>query len=368
MSESPNLYTNPTATKTILKPHLHHHNGSPTIIDSGIPLDRESFEIISGTSNPALALEVGRLLGKEVDTDAAHRFKDGEPDVQLARFNLSQKDVCIFQSISPPEGGYYLWELFQLSNAAKYAKRRKTTAVLPYFGGSSRSDKKDRARVPIAARLQADLMEASGISFAVMVDIHALQIQGFFSEATDNMPANQSTLAAVYEYIGDKQKIVFVSPDYGASKRTKIDSSKYAQYYGGKSRIGEDAHIDKHRNPNKHDSVKIARTFGNVKGKIAIVTDDIIDTFGTALGGIEALYKKGAEHVIFVATHGVYSPPALERIYNSDVRMVFTTNSIAPSDEVIDHPKIQVVDISQQLAETLKCVRTGESVSELIAK
>jgi len=304
------------------------------------------YKIFSGTANPQLTKDIAEHLGMSVGKCDIKRFSDGEISVQIQE-SIRGRDVFIVQPTSAPANDN-LMELLIMVDALRRASANKITAIIPYFG-YARQDRKAAPRVPITAKLVANLIEESGIDRVVTMDLHAGQIQGFFDIPVDNLYG--SILFKDYiEKKGLKNPII-ASPDVGGVAR--------ARYFAEK--LGLDmVIIDKRREKANHSEVM--NIIGDVEGKDVILIDDMIDTAGTMTHGANALKEKGANSVMACATHGVLSGPAFDRIKNSSLDELVITNTIPLAKEC---EKITVLDTSELFAEVIRRVYFNESVNKL---
>jgi ribose-phosphate pyrophosphokinase len=304
------------------------------------------YKIFSGTANPSLTKDIAEHLGMSVGKADIKRFSDGEISVQIKE-SIRGRDVFIVQPTSAPANDN-LMELLIMTDALRRASANKITAIIPYFG-YARQDRKAAPRVPITAKLVANLIEKAGIDRVVTMDLHAGQIQGFFDIPVDNLYG--SILFKDYiEKKGLKNPII-ASPDVGGVAR--------ARYFA--QRLGLDmVIIDKRREKANHSEVM--NIIGDVKGKDVILIDDMIDTAGTMTHGANALKEKGANSVMACATHGVLSGPAFERIKDSALDELVITNTIPLQKEC---KKITVLDTSELFAEVIRRVYFNESVNKL---
>jgi ribose-phosphate pyrophosphokinase len=309
------------------------------------------MKVLFGSAHPGLGKEIcDHLAVNPVDVDI-RRFKDGEIFVQILE-NIRGKDVFIVQPTCSPVNEN-LMELLIIIDAAKRASAKRITAVLPYYG-YARQDRKDRPRVPISARLVADLLTTAGADRVMAIDLHAGQIQGFFSVPLDHLQATPVFL----EYIQNrtfKDELMIVSPDAGGVERAN---------FLARCLEVDLAVADKRRlAPGITDTIRI---IGDVKNRSVLVLDDIIDSAGTLMKAVDALKKAGASTVTCCASHGVFSPPALERIQNNkNLDEVVVTNTIAYSENVKNNNKIKVLSIASLLAKAIRCIHNEESVSSL---
>lgn len=280
-------------------------------------------------------------------------FADGEIMIEPL-ISVRGKKVFLVQSTCKPVSDSYMEILIAL-DAFKRASAEEITVVTPYYG-YARQDRKARARQPITAKLMADLLQAAGADRVVTVDLHAPQIQGFFDIPIDDLSAT----SIIGQYIRKKNfegDIVIVSPDHGGATRARRISDAIP---GSSIAI-----IDKRRtSPNVAESLNL---IGEVKGKIAIIVDDIVDTAGSMLGGVDMLYDNGAKEVYAATTHAVLSPPAMERISQSKIKELLVTNTIELDEEKAKEPKIKVISIAYMLAKTIEAITHNSPVSDIWA-
>jgi ribose-phosphate pyrophosphokinase len=304
------------------------------------------YKIFSGTANPKLAKDIAEHLGMSVGKADIKRFSDGEISVQINE-SIRGRDVFIVQPTSAPANSN-LMELLIMTDALRRASANKITAIIPYFG-YARQDRKAAPRVPITAKLVANLMEKAGIDRVVTMDLHAGQIQGFFDIPVDNLYGS----ILFKDYIEKKNlpNPIIASPDVGGVAR--------ARYFAAK--LGLDmVIIDKRREKANHSEVM--NIIGDVEGKDVILIDDMVDTAGTMTHGANALKEQGANSVMAYATHGVLSGPAFDRIENSALDELVITNTI-PHSKTLE--KITILDTSELFAEVIRRVYFNESVNKL---
>jgi len=305
--------------------------------------------IFSGTSNPDLAEEIAAHLGMRLGAVEINRFASGEIYV---RFHESVRgtDAFVVQSHCAPVNDMIMEQLVMI-DALKRASAKRINAVIPFYG-YARQDKKTLAREPISARLVADLLTAAGADRILSVDLHTGQIQGFFDGPLDHLTA----LPLLAEYVGDKyDNLVVVAPDAGRAKL----ASKYAHHLHASL-----AFMQKSRRADVRNISEVMEVVGEVSGRRCLIVDDMIDTAGTLVNAVEALKERGAEQVIAAATHGIFSPPAFERLERSSLAEVIVTNSL-PLAKQATTGKITVISIAPIVASTIKAVFEDESVSEI---
>ena len=304
--------------------------------------------VFSGTANPELAEEVARQLGIELGNVKIRQFANGEIYVRFLE-SVRGAHVFLVQSVTRPVNDS-LMELLIMVDAAKRASARTITAVIPHFG-YARQDKKSAAREPITAKLVADLLTTAGVDRVITMDLHQGQIQGFFDQPVNHLTA-LPILADYFESLGLENCCV-VSPDVGRAKACK----KLADMLGSTLAI-------MHKGRPEHNVAEITHVIGEVEGKTCIIADDMIDTAGSVTEGAKALMTAGAQAVYVTATHGVFSPPAYERIDASPVVEVVVTNTV-PVPQERQHGKIRVLSVAPLIAASVDNVFNDESVSEL---
>ncbi len=309
-------------------------------------------KLFTGSANPAFAKKVSEYLKISLGNCKLSRFSDGEVQVSIGE-NIRGCHVFIIQSTSTPVNENYM-ELFVLMDAIKRASAKEITLVMPYYG-YARQDRKDSARAPISARLVADLCQSAGAKRLLVVDLHAPQIQGFFNGPVDNLFAFP-VMAKAWLSKMSLDNVVCVSPDAGAVERTR----SFAQRI--KSPI---AVIDKRRT--RPGEAKAFHVVGDIKGKTALLIDDMIDTAGTLCTATDRLIEQGAKQVYAMATHAVFSGSALERIQQSQLKEVWITDTIPltmPAEQLASS-KITRISVATLVAEAIKRIYLKGSVSAL---
>lgn len=312
------------------------------------------LKILSGTANVPLAEEVCKYLQRPIGDVEISRFSDGEIFVQINE-NVRGRDVFVIQPSCPPVNEH-LMELLILIDALKRASAGRITAVMPYYG-YARQDRKDRPRVPITSRLVADLLHAAGANRLLAVDLHADQIQGFFNIPVDHLSAGPVLLGFLCRHseIGgvSSKDLVVVSPDSGGVERARI----FAKRLGCSLAI-----IDKRRK--EKNVAEVMNIVGDVRGKNALIVDDIIDTAGSVIEAVRALRNQGAKKVIVACTHAVLSGPAYERVADSELLNLVVTNSLPLRSPTVNS-KISVVSIASLLGEAIMRIHSETTVSVL---
>ncbi|GIR02627.1 ribose-phosphate pyrophosphokinase [Bacteroidota bacterium] len=312
----------------------------------------ENQLIFSGSSNIKLSESIVKKLDKKLGDISLSTFSDGEISVQINE-NVRGKDTFVIQSTSAP-AEKNLMELILISDALKRASAKSITAVMPYFGYARQDRRVRSARVPISARVIAEMLESVGISRIITLDIHSEQIQGFFSFPVDNIyTSNIMSKAVSDKYNVDDLQVV--SPDTGGVLRAR----SVAKTLG----VQDLAIIDKRRE--RANESEVLNIIGDIDGKVCIVPDDMIDTAGTLSNASHALKDKGAKEVIAFITHPVLSGNAIENINSSAIDKLIVSNSIDIGDKSKKCPKIDVFDVSEVLSEAIKRITTGDSISEL---
>ncbi len=307
------------------------------------------YSIFTGNSNIALAKEICDYLEVPIAGAKVQTFSDGEIQIEIDE-NVRSKDVFVIQSTCLPVNEN-LVELLLMIDALKRSSASRITAVIPYYG-YARQDKKVAPRVPISAKLIADLITSAGADRIITMDLHAGQIQGFFNIPVDNLFA----APVIIDYMKSKfsENIVIVSPDAGGVERARA----YAK------RLGADlAIIDKRRDaPNQ---AKAMAVIGKVKGKVAIILDDMADTAGTLTEAAEAVLNNGAIEIHAICTHPVLSGPAIDRISTSVLKSVVVTNTIPLQENALKCKKISTLSIAKLVGEAIVRSHNGDSVTSL---
>lgn len=309
----------------------------------------EGIKLFTGNSNRILAKEIADVLNIPVGDATVSNFSDGEIMVHINE-NVRGSDVFVIQSTCMPVNKNIM-ELLLMTDALRRASAARITAVMPYYG-YARQDRKAAPRVPISARLVADLLEAVGISRVLTIDLHAGQIQGFFEIPVDHLYASPVLVDYVRrEYLND---LVIVSPDAGGVERARA----FAKRLNASLAI-----IDKRRE--KANVSEVMNVIGEVEGKNALLFDDMIDTAGTITHAAAALKDKGAKKVIAACAHAVLSGPALDRINASVLEEVIVTNTIPMDEKQKKCNKLTVLSVASLLGEAIKCIHEETSVSSL---
>lgn len=305
--------------------------------------------IFSGRANPSLAGKVCQYVGVPPGCIEVSNFSDGEIYVQIQE-NVRGRDVFVIQSTCPPVNEN-LMELLIIIDALKRSSARRITSVIPYFG-YARQDKKDEPRVPITAKLVADLLGAAGADRVLAMDLHTAQLQGFFDIPVDNLFASPVLL----QYIKQRNDLdlMVVSPDTGGLARARAFARGLDVPLGI---------IDKRRE--SKNVAQVLNIVGDVTGRDVLLPDDMIDTAGTIVNGVEALMKEGARSVMACCTHPVFSGPAIERLINSPLREVVVTDTIPLREDALKCDKITTLSVAGLLGEAIRRIHNDESVSSL---
>ncbi len=310
----------------------------------------DKIKVFSGNSNIDLAQNICEVLGVPLGKASVRNFSDGEVMVEVCE-NVRGRDVYVVQSTCAPTNDN-LMELLVMTDALKRASAATITAVIPYYG-YARQDRKAAPRTPISAKLVADLITTAGVDRVVTTDLHAGQIQGFFNIPVDNLYA----APVILNHLKDRfnhQNIVMVSPDAGGTERARAFAKRLECPM---------AVIDKRRTgPNV---AEVMHLIGDVKGKIAIILDDMIDTAGTLTQAAGALKQNGAESIYACATHGVLSGPAIDRINGSVIEEILLTDTIPLGEKGARTSKIKVLSVAPLLGEAIRRIHDDESVSSL---
>lgn len=317
----------------------------------GVRVTNSSLMLFSGNANRPLAQAIARSLGVPMGSAIVDRFSDGEVNIEITE-NVRGQDVYLVQPTCHPAAENFM-ELIVMVDALKRASATRVTAVMPYFG-YARQDRRSRSsRVPITAKVAARMISLMGTDRVVTIDLHADQIQGFFDIPVDNVYASPLTLADIWKH-HDMNDVVVVSPDVGGVVRARAIAKRLDT---------ELAIIDKRR-PRANEST-VMNLIGEVEGKTCVLVDDMIDTAGTLCAGAKALKAKGAERVVAYCVHPILSGKAIENIEGSELDEVVVTDTIPLTDEARACGRIRQLSVAQLLAETIRRMSEGESVSSL---
>jgi ribose-phosphate pyrophosphokinase len=312
-------------------------------------MDRDRLKLFSGTANLKLAQEICACMDVPLGQSIVTRFSDDEVRIQILE-NVRGADVFVVQPTCRPVNSN-LMELFLMIDALKRASARRITPVIAYYG-YSRQDRKDKPRVPISAKLVADLVMASGADRVLTMDLHVPQIQGFFNCPVDHLFA----APVLVDYFQRKKlpNLVIVAPDAGGVERSRFFAKKMDSGLAIVDKRRVDVNVS-----------EVMHVIGDVKGRTALVVDDIIDTAGTLVKTSEALLEQGATAVYACCTHPVLSGQAVERICKSRIEKVIVTNSIPLSEEAAKCGRIEVLSIANLLARGIQSIHEETSVSTL---
>ena len=311
-----------------------------------------AFDIFTGTANPELAEEVSKILKIDIAPADVGYFSDGELNVQIQE-NVRGHDTFIIQSTCSPTNKNVM-EIMLIADALKRSSASKITAIVPYFGYARQDRRVRSARVPISAKVVADMFASVGIDRVLTIDLHSETIQGFFDMPADNVYATKLIVDDIKDN-NQKDEVVVVSPDVGGVVRARalaklLDDTDLAI-------------IDKRRAAANQSEVM--NIIGDIQGKVCIVPDDIIDTAGTLCNAANALKENGAKAVKAYITHPVLSGPAIERLENSSIDELIVTNSIPLTPDAKKCSKIRVISLANIIAECIKRLSNEESLSEM---
>ncbi len=307
------------------------------------------LKIFAGSAHPQLAREIAEFLGVPLGQARLRRFPDTEVSFQIDE-NIRGTDVFILQPTSAPVD-QHLMELMIMTDAFRRSSAARITAVLPYYG-YARQDRKDKPRVPISAKLVANVLSASGANRVLTMDLHKAQIQGFFDIPVDHLFA----APVIIDYLArqDLGPLTIVAPDAGGAERARA----YAK------RLGADlAVIDKRRSD--AGTAEVMNVIGDIKGRTCVIADDIIDTAGTIQKAALALRAEGATRVLACAVHGVLSGPALERIEQAPLDRLIVTNTVPLAPDRAESSKIVVLSVARLLGQAIRSIHEETSVSSL---
>ena len=315
-------------------------------------MKNNSFDIFTGTANPELAEEVSKILKINIAPADVGYFSDGELNVQIQE-NVRGHDTFIIQSTCSPTNKNVM-EIMLIADALKRSSASKITAVVPYFGYARQDRRVRSARVPISAKVVADMFASVGIDRVLTIDLHSETIQGFFDMPADNVYATKFMVDDIKDN-NERDEVVVVSPDVGGVVRARalaklLDDTDLAI-------------IDKRRAAANQSEVM--NIIGDIQGKVCIVPDDIIDTAGTLCNAANALKENGAKAVKAYITHPVLSGPAIERLENSSIDELIVTNSIPLTPDAKKCSKIRVISLANIIAECIKRLSNEESLSEM---
>jgi ribose-phosphate pyrophosphokinase len=309
--------------------------------------------LFTGNANPVLAQEIASHLGVELGQATVGRFSDGEVTVEIHQ-NVRARDVFVVQPTCAPTNEHVM-ELAFMVDALKRASARRITAVIPYFG-YARQDRRPRSmRVPISAKVVANMLETVGVERLLTMDLHADQIQGFFDIPVDNIYASPVLLSDLKSK--SYSDLVVISPDVGGVVRARALAKQ----------LGCDLAIIDKRRPTANVS-EVMHVIGEVEGRNCVIMDDMIDTAGTLVKAAEVLKERGARSVYAYCTHPVFSGPAVERLRSSALDEIVITNTIPLSEEARGCSKIRQLSVAFLFAETIRRISDGESVTSLFSE
>jgi ribose-phosphate pyrophosphokinase len=313
-------------------------------------MSRGQLKVFSGSAHPALAKEIAEFLGVPMGHARLHRFPDSEVGFQIDE-NIRGTDVFVVQPTCK-NVDEHLIELCVMIDAFRRSSASRITAVIPYYG-YARQDRKDKPRVPISAKLVANLLSAAGANRVLTMDLHKAQIQGFFDIPVDHLFAAPVIIEHLSKLSTDG--LTIVSPDAGGAERARA----YAKRLGAELAI-----IDKRRST-ETGAAEVMNVVGDVNGRTCILQDDIIDTAGTIVKSAQALMQNGAARVLACAVHGVLSGPAIERIKTSPIEKLIITNTIPLNGEAAGMDKIVVLSVARLLGQAIRSIHEETSVSSL---
>ena len=315
-------------------------------------MSNSNLDIFTGSANPELASEVSQILGIDISQADIGQFSDGEIKVQIED-NVRGHDTFIIQSTCAPTNKNVM-EIMLIADALKRSSASKVTAIVPYYGYARQDRRVRSARVPISAKVVADMFASVGIDRVLTIDLHSETIQGFFDMPADNVYATKLMVDHIKDN-NERKEVIVVSPDVGGVVRSRalaklLDDTDLAI-------------IDKRRAVANQSEVM--NIIGDIDGKVCIVPDDLIDTAGTLCNAADALKEKGAKAVKAYITHPVLSGPAIERLDNSSIDELVVTNSIPLNKEAQKCSKIRVISLAPTIAECIKRLSNEESLSEM---
>ncbi len=316
-------------------------------------MNRDNIVLFAGNASQTLAARIAQKLMQPLGFIQAEKFSDGETKIEILE-NIRGRDIFLIQSTDPP-ANEHLMELLFMADACRRASAKSISAVVPYFGYSRQDRRPRNTRGPISAKLTADLIETSGISRLITIDLHADQIEGFFSIPVDNVYSSPVLLGDIWKQKYDN--IVLVSPDVGGVLRARAIARRLDN--------ADLAIIDKRRE--RANKSEVLNIIGNVDQKTAVIFDDMVDTAGTLCNAAAALKEKGANKTVAYAAHPVLSGPAIDRIKESELDELVVTDTIPLTQDALDTGKIRQLSIAELVAETIRRIIADESVSSLYA-
>lgn len=314
-------------------------------------MSASDFKVFAGNSNPALAKRICDYLKRPLSKTEVGRFSDGEIQVEIEE-NVRGYQCFIVQSTCPPVNDH-LMELLIMCDALKRASAASITAIVPYYG-YARQDRKVAPRTPITAKLVADLLEVAGATRVVSMDMHVAQIQGFFNIPTDHLYASPVFLDDIRKHFPNAEEAVIVSPDAGGVERARAYSK----------RLNTSLAIVDKRRPRPNAS-EVMNLIGDVRGKDAILLDDMVDTAGTLTQAATALRDKGARRIVAYAVHPILSGPAIQRLQESPLQEVVFTDTVPLSKSAHQCSKIRTLTTERLFGEAITRIYSGDSLSSL---
>jgi len=313
----------------------------------------DKFILLTGRANPKLATDIAKILKTKVHNPIT-KFSDGETRVKIP-VNLRNRDVFIIQPTCPPEVDSFLIELLLMIDAARRASADRIYAVVPYLG-YSRQDRKEGPRVPISSAILTEMIEYAGVTAISTVDLHSEPQQGFIKCPIDNLYGSYTLVPKLRSL--KLKNLVIASPDKGGVPK--------ATAYAKLLKAHGIAIVYKERDLSINNRAEALEMIGDVGGKNVLMVDDMIDTGGTICEAANLIKKRGAKSIIAAATHGLFTGPALERINSSAIEKVFVTDTVPVTETVLKSPKVKVITIAPLLAEVIRRIQSGESISSLI--
>ncbi len=306
--------------------------------------------LFAGSSHPSLVKEVSESLGLKLGQVELDRFPDGEISLQIKE-NVRGRDVFVMQTVALNPNNY-LMELLIMIDSLRRASAQSIAVVIPYFG-YCRQDRKDRPRVPITAKLVANLLQNAGATRILTMDLHTEQLQGFFDIPVDNLYA-RPCIAEVFKQENDCHNLVVVTPDIGSVKLTK----SYAKQLGVDFAI-----VDKHRCDSNH--VDVVTLIGDVKGKDVLLADDMCSTAGTLVSAAKVCQEKGANRIFAAVTHGLFVGNSVQKIEQSPIEALYMSNTIPYTERLQQSTKIKTVSVANLFGQAIHCILSRESISSL---
>lgn len=312
--------------------------------------DRGNPLLFAGSSHPVLCQEIAHHLGVSLGKVLLGQFPDGELTVEVQE-SVRGRDVFVLQTIAC-RPNHYLMELLLIVDALKRSSAKSVTAILPYYG-YCRQDRKDRPRVPITAKLVADLLQIAGVTHLVTMDLHAEQLQGFFNIPVDGLHARPVLIDVLRETV-QSGNLVVAAPDVGSVKLARA----FAVQLGAELVIVDKTRVD-------DQQVKVTTVIGAVEGKDVLLADDMCSTGSTLVSAAKACREKGALRIFAAVTHGLFVGPAIQRIEESPIEALFVGNTIPGNDQSAACRKIIPVSVSLPFARAIHCIAAAESIASL---